>query len=718
MMNLQNIGPPIPKNVPRGSSVQLQGDKFDLESKPDFRVDDKPKTASDRKPDVKKGPKTDIRFDDKPDVMAKEIPEITSDDQFDVKVKTFEKARVPEQKSKGEVATHKFMDSMESELGVTPEKILVAMAAMKPKELAEPVSVTSESFVNNLNLEQAARPKAFQLYNQLLVDKGVLAPLEPGSLVMQMNVNPLQESLLAKQNVMPPSAMQLDNSQVGAKAANAGLLKEMQQGAFDQQAIQSASTSGNIANLANAQLAIEGLPIEMFDASSEASLNAAQNANLNTFANQSGSLPKTNLQAELNPKANIDPQTNLSARASLSPNAEFDPEANLVPMDEDSTVSDVENVDSEDTNLSDSDIALMQEQSDDNSDGVYEQNRLNPSAAKAKGNSKTDSIKAGPLNSFERRQKLNESIDKMNDSFFMNAQIQKKAAQQAVSESAQKTILPFDRRLDQPRSLVDEVQALKQNEVLGMPEQQIVRSPMLSDSFENSTARDFESEMDEAEFENSALSKKDSDFQSQVYGKLNSEWQPNNLSAVKAEPGLNSLQMNNVDKVKNMQKLFENAKILTQNGGGEMQMKLSPEGLGDLQLKVVVANGKVDLELKTQNHEVKKMMESTISELKSSLAHHSLSIDNVKVDVATQDNNSSGDSFMKQFQMNDNREQARQFLGQFRENNFSQRNNMFDVPGFKSYQSQRGEDLQPVSNQPVRPRKMDVNKGQGLNLVA
>jgi flagellar hook-length control protein FliK len=300
----------------------------------------------------------------------------------------------------------------------------------------------------------------------------------------------------------------------------------------------------------------------------------------------------------------------------------------------------------------------------------------------------------------------------------LNAEAQKKVAQQTASEGMQKTVLPFDRPVGQQQNLVDDVQAWQQREALAVPTQPIAKPIMQSNSFGNSKAGDFESEADSSDLEKSMLSKEDQDFQSQVYGRLNSEWEPNKLPAIKADSSIAASPMSNVDKVKNMQNLIENAKILTQNGGGEMKMQLSPEGLGDMQLKVIVANGKVDLELKTQNHDVKKMMESTINELKSSLAQHSLSVDKIKVDVGAQDSTSSGDSFAKQFQMNDNREQARQFLGQFRENNFSQRNNMFDVPGFKTYQSQRGEDLEPVTNRPVRPRAMEANKGQGLNLVA
>jgi flagellar hook-length control protein FliK len=578
---------------------------------------------------------------------------------------------------------------MESELGVTPERILVAMAAMNPKDLAEPASVTSESFVDNLNLDPASRPKAFQLYNQLLVDKGILKPLDPGSLVAEITVNtglntkvnPIQGDIPFVDPMTRLRSMPLESTQQMSASEllqpKPTIISENIKGTLDPNL--GFDESGGLKENLDPNLILE----------SDSNINPNSNFNLDSFS-------------ELNPKE--------SSPSSIPLNAKQNVKLNTNELANGPSVE-AQSLEAE------TDDAQLSESFDENEPSI--QAKTIGGSVKSKEQKSSEGAETNvQLNSSQRRQKLNDSIDKMNDSFFMNADAQKKIAQQANSELTESTVVPFNSHTASGSNLADDVQAWQQAEAMSVPDKTVGKPILHSGGFENSKTGDFESEMDKADLNNPALSSDDPDFQSQVYGRLNSEWEPNKPVGINSDSHIKGSEVTNVDKVKNMQRIIENAKILTQNGGGEMQMKLSPEGLGDMQLKVIVANGKVDLELKTQNHEVKKLMESTINELKSSLAQHSLSVDKVKVDVGAQDSNSSGDSFLKQFQMNDNREQARQFLGQFRENNSSQRNNMFDLPGFKNYQSQRGDDLEPVSNRNVRPRVMEGNKGQGLNLVA
>jgi flagellar hook-length control protein FliK len=571
---------------------------------------------------------------------------------------------------------------------------------MKPRDLAEPASVTSESFVKNLNLDPAARTKAFQLYNQLLVDKGVLVPLDPGNIVAQMNIGKMPLADQTEFNLISNLELKGKQAQLGV-AANDGF-------ATDGAITNNVATNGAITNSAITNSAIT---------------NKVPNSVVSDYGlTELQTMPSVN--PSLMSPSFIDPSHSnpivadqLLAGKSLAMNSGSEensgPTIDKQSMESGFSLQSKENL-QESSNLDDSSaLNFLDENSNDSDETVVESGGLeikskHKETARVKANTNKETV---PLNSFERREKLNASIDKMNDSFFMNLK-------EARGEGEQSKILPFEAPNAQPRSLVDEVQSWKQNEALALPEYQTGKSGMYSQSFEDQSSKGFDSEMDSSESGERDLKGKDSEFQSQVFGRLNSEWESNKLPNVKADLNTADLQMSNVDKIKNVQNLIENAKILSQKGGGEMQMKLTPEGLGEVQLKVTVANGKVDLELKSQNQEVKKMLESTLSELKSSLAQHSLSIDKVKVDVGTQDSTSSGDSFLKQFQMNDNREQARQFLGQCRDNNFSQRNNMLDLPGFKNYQSQRGDDLEPVRNQSVRPRNLERNKGQGLNLVA
>lgn len=98
----------------------------------------------------------------------------------------------------------------------------------------------------------------------------------------------------------------------------------------------------------------------------------------------------------------------------------------------------------------------------------------------------------------------------------------------------------------------------------------------------------------------------------------------------------------------NVQQIINQSQYLIKKGGGEMNVKMSPEGLGDVHLRVILNDGHVEIQMQTQDHQVKKMIEESLSELKSSLATHRLSIDHVRIDTvgSTQTDNSS------QFQSN------------------------------------------------------------------
>ena len=98
----------------------------------------------------------------------------------------------------------------------------------------------------------------------------------------------------------------------------------------------------------------------------------------------------------------------------------------------------------------------------------------------------------------------------------------------------------------------------------------------------------------------------------------------------------------------NVQQIINQSQYLIKKGGGEMNVKMSPEGLGDVHLRVILNDGHVEIQMQTQDHQVKKMIEESLSELKSSLATHRLSVDHVRIDTvgSMQTDNSS------QFQSN------------------------------------------------------------------
>lgn len=180
---------------------------------------------------------------------------------------------------------------------------------------------------------------------------------------------------------------------------------------------------------------------------------------------------------------------------------------------------------------------------------------------------------------------------------------------------------------------------------------------------------------------------------------------------------LNSVS--NQDRSENIKKLSQATETLSARGGGEVKISLAPEGIGSVQLKVRLQEGKVQLEIRAENKESQKLLENSLHELKNNLSSHQISLESVKVDVGgdyTRGDPSQSD--FQQPQMDLGREQARQFMNQFREGNLFQKQNLFEAPGFKTYQAQRDDSLQPISRE-IRPRgSLNTNKGRDLNLVA
>ena len=175
------------------------------------------------------------------------------------------------------------------------------------------------------------------------------------------------------------------------------------------------------------------------------------------------------------------------------------------------------------------------------------------------------------------------------------------------------------------------------------------------------------------------------------------------------------------EKQENVQQLMNQAQYLIKKGGGEMKIKLSPEGLGDMHLKVMVENGKVNLQMSTETAEAKKLVESSMSDLKSSLAGHRLSVENVKIDVV---NSTSSDVATKNDSNNLNSQgqfqgkETRQFWNQFQEQFGSRghRESFFDVQSIKGYGQKKRDPLTPLT-EAQRSRRAD-GRGNAIDVVA
>ncbi|MES2767790.1 MAG: flagellar hook-length control protein FliK [Bdellovibrionota bacterium] len=159
----------------------------------------------------------------------------------------------------------------------------------------------------------------------------------------------------------------------------------------------------------------------------------------------------------------------------------------------------------------------------------------------------------------------------------------------------------------------------------------------------------------------------------------------------------------------NVEKLISGSQTLIKKGGGEMKIQLNPEGLGTIHVNIQVKDGQVGVQMMADNHEAKKLLETSMSDLKVGLADHKLNLNQMKVDVSEQASQN----------MNQNhdfkREEARDFLGQFRQFNEGFRQGASDTSGARAYKKA----AQPTPDiNPVESRRSESNKSGGLYLVA
>lgn len=97
----------------------------------------------------------------------------------------------------------------------------------------------------------------------------------------------------------------------------------------------------------------------------------------------------------------------------------------------------------------------------------------------------------------------------------------------------------------------------------------------------------------------------------------------NSARTAEAKPTTDTYQI--VDQI------VEQTKIITKPQNTEMIMKLKPEHLGELTLKVVVENGTVNASFHSNNPEVRSLIEASLPQLKQELASTGLKVDNVSV---------------------------------------------------------------------------------------
>lgn len=141
-----------------------------------------------------------------------------------------------------------------------------------------------------------------------------------------------------------------------------------------------------------------------------------------------------------------------------------------------------------------------------------------------------------------------------------------------------------------------------------------------------------------------------------------------------------------------VESIVKNVQLLSKKGGGEMKVQLNQDGLGEMQLKVAVNEGKVNVQMLTDNKDAKKLIESDLGALKVELGEKKIELNDIKVEVAKDMKNQ-----LDQQMADQRREETRQFWQQFRQENEAKRAMAMNM-GLTSYQAKDPnsiEDRQP-----------------------
>jgi flagellar hook-length control protein FliK len=221
------------------------------------------------------------------------------------------------------------------------------------------------------------------------------------------------------------------------------------------------------------------------------------------------------------------------------------------------------------------------------------------------------------------------------------------------------------------------------------------------------------------------LTTKAAEFKAEMTGLEGLQAQPLKGEALKFDPAMAAMApkapVNAAENEANVKQLMNQAQYLIKQGGGEVKVQMTPEGMGTIHLKVMLQDGKVNLQMQADSPEAKKSIESSLVDLKNSLAAHKLSVENVKVDVVNSTSADTATQNQNNTNGQDQRNQARQFWNNFNDNfgNQGRRESFTEMQGVRGYGGKRRDPLQPIDSASVKaaPRAIE-GKGSGLNLVA
>ena len=190
------------------------------------------------------------------------------------------------------------------------------------------------------------------------------------------------------------------------------------------------------------------------------------------------------------------------------------------------------------------------------------------------------------------------------------------------------------------------------------------------------------------------------------------QFAPKAVTATSAATALENTEGSSVNDV------IQKAQVIARQGGGQVKVQLNSEGLGQVDLKVDVKDGNVNVQMLTDHVEAKKALEGAVSELRTALSTQKLNVEGIKVDVS----NDTTSEFRDQNE--GDRERGRELAQDFRDRSHQERQAQ---QGLRHFQAMGRGYLNNSSDETVDPlRSSSLNQMQGstygasgrLNLVA
>ncbi len=168
----------------------------------------------------------------------------------------------------------------------------------------------------------------------------------------------------------------------------------------------------------------------------------------------------------------------------------------------------------------------------------------------------------------------------------------------------------------------------------------------------------------------------------------------------------NLLDMQTKFKAEGVDDIIQNAQLLANKGGGELKLLLNPKGLGSVQLKVLMEDNQLKVQMSTETKEAQEVIESSLGDLKKALAENNLDIESISVDSF----NELNDLLEKEEEYSQN-EFAKDFLSEFKQQNNSWRQGLLGFPAVRDRASQ-------ILEQPEVTNSTKVKSNRKLDLVA